>query len=82
MACKLLVAAYGTWFPNQGLNLGPLHWERGALTTGPPENSHPKTLSGKLETKMPFPKEQLRLQVKLSFPCTFEGGGQDLYTAT
>ena len=23
-------------FPNQGLNLGPLHWEDGVLATGPP----------------------------------------------
>ena len=26
----------GPWFPEQGLNLCPLHWERGVLTTGPP----------------------------------------------
>ena len=26
-ACKLLVEACGIWFPGQGLNLGPLHWE-------------------------------------------------------
>ena len=70
------------WFANQGLNLGPLHWDHGALTTGPPEKSHPKTLLGKLEAKMPFPKEQLRLEVKFSFPGTFEEGDQDLYTAT
>ena len=29
--------ACGTQFPNQGLNLGPLHWEHGLLPTGPPE---------------------------------------------
>ena len=28
-ACKLLVAAYGTWLPDQGWNLGPLDWECG-----------------------------------------------------
>ena len=35
-ACKLLVAACGIQFPNQGLNLGPLHWECGVLAPGPP----------------------------------------------
>ena len=35
-ACKLLVAACGIQFPDQGLNLGPLHWERGVLLSGPP----------------------------------------------
>ena len=24
-------------FPDQGLNLGPLHWEHGVLATEPPE---------------------------------------------
>ena len=27
----------GSWFPNQGLNLHPLHWKYEVLTTGPPE---------------------------------------------
>ena len=35
----LLVAACGIQFSNQGSNLGPLHWERGVLTTGPPRKS-------------------------------------------
>ena len=34
-----LVAACGIWFPDQGSNLGPLHWERGVLATGPPGKS-------------------------------------------
>ena len=25
-----------TYFPDQGLNLGLLHWEHGVLATGPP----------------------------------------------
>ena len=32
----------GMWdlnFPDQGLNLDPLHWERGVLATGPPGKS-------------------------------------------
>ena len=29
----------GSLFPDQGLNPGPWHWERGVLTTGPPGNS-------------------------------------------
>ena len=39
MAWDLLVAACGISFPAQGSHLGPLLWERGALTTGPPEKS-------------------------------------------
>ena len=38
-ACELLVAACGIQFPNQGLNSGPLHWERAVLLTGPPGKS-------------------------------------------
>ena len=34
-----LVAAYGIWFPDQGLNLGPLHWKCRVLATGPTEQS-------------------------------------------
>ena len=32
----VLAAAHEVLFPDQGLNLGPLHWERGVLATGPP----------------------------------------------
>ena len=39
MACKLLVAGWGISFPEQGLNQGPLHWERRLLATGPLGNS-------------------------------------------
>ena len=35
-ACKPLVAACGSYFPDQGMNLSPLHWEHGVLATGPP----------------------------------------------
>ena len=34
-----LVVACGIQFPDQGSNPGPLHWERGVLTTGPPGKS-------------------------------------------
>ena len=30
-----LVTACGVYFPDQGLNPGPLHWEHGKLTTEP-----------------------------------------------
>ena len=36
---KLLVVAFGIYFPDRGLNLGPVPWERGVFTTGPPEKS-------------------------------------------
>ena len=29
----------GIWFPNQGSNLGPLHWEHGVLAIGSPRKS-------------------------------------------
>ena len=34
-----LVATYGIQFPDQGSNLGTLHWESGVLATGPPGKS-------------------------------------------
>ena len=34
-----LAAASGIYFPDQGLNLSPLHWELGVLATGPPGKS-------------------------------------------
>ena len=39
MPCELLVEACGIQFPDQGWNPDPLHWEQGALATGPPGNS-------------------------------------------
>ena len=35
VAFEFLVAAVGLKFPDQGLNLGPLNWERGVAVTGP-----------------------------------------------
>ena len=29
----------GSYFPDQGLKLCPVHWDRRVLTTGPPGNS-------------------------------------------
>ena len=43
--CKLLVAACGIKFPDQGTNLDPLRGELGVLAAGPPEKSqrwHPR----------------------------------------
>lgn len=39
MAWDLLVTAYGISFAAQGSHLGPLLWEHGALTAGPPGKS-------------------------------------------
>ena len=36
---RLLVAARRIQFPDQGSSPGPLNWERGVLTTGPPGKS-------------------------------------------
>ena len=35
----LLAVACGIWFPDQGLNPGPLPWEHGVLTAEPPGES-------------------------------------------
>ena len=35
----ILVAEYGIWFPDQGLNPVPLHWEWGVSATRPPGKS-------------------------------------------
>ena len=37
--CQVLVAAYGIYFPDQGLNPDYLHGEHGVLATGPPGKS-------------------------------------------
>ena len=39
-AYKRLVASCGIWFPNQVLNLSPLHWGHEILAAGPPGKSH------------------------------------------
>jgi len=39
VACKLLVATCGIYFPDQGSNQCLLHWESRILATGPPERS-------------------------------------------
>ena len=40
VVCKPLVGTCGIQFPDQGLNLGALHWECRVLATGPPGKSH------------------------------------------
>ena len=35
-ACRLSAVACGIMLPDQGLNLGHLHWEGRVLATGPP----------------------------------------------
>ena len=37
--CQVLVVACRIYFPKQGLNPGPLHWEGGIVATGPPGKS-------------------------------------------
>ena len=63
-----LVAACGIWFPDQGLDLGPLHWEHGVLATGSPGKSLPWPL---LETTLkdhPAP-EHLQSQMRPHYNC-------------
>lgn len=33
---SILVAVCGIWFPDEGSNPGPLHWEHSVFATGPP----------------------------------------------
>ena len=46
---NILAVLHSMWdvtsSPNQGSNLGPLHWQRDVLTTGPPRKSHNSLLS-------------------------------------
>ena len=54
VACKLLVAAYRIYFPDQGFNSGPLHWEHGVSAPGPPG----KSLDGPFRS-LPFVKWEM-----------------------
>ena len=36
VVCGLLIAVHGIWFPDQGANPGPLHWECVVFTPEPP----------------------------------------------
>ena len=38
-ACKFFLVACGIYFPEQGLNPGPLYWELRVLASGPPGKS-------------------------------------------
>ena len=42
-ACEHLTEACKIHFPNQGSNLGPLHWEHGVLATGSQEKFNEKS---------------------------------------
>ena len=41
LTASVLAVVCGTYFPDQGLNPGPLHWEHGILAIGPPRKSLP-----------------------------------------
>ena len=63
-----LVAACGIWFPDQGLNLGPLRWEHGVLDTGSPGKSLPwplleTTLKGHPSSRAPAGSGEALLQL-------------------
>ena len=47
-ACGLFSLAYVISFPDQGLNLGPLHWALRVLATGPPGKSCSPSSSSEL----------------------------------
>ena len=63
----------GTYFPDQGLSPGPLHWEHGNLATGPPGKS-PKPLIKKIiiikNPLMKVKKESERAGLKLNIQKT------------
>ena len=61
MACKFLVVACWIYFPDQGSNPGPLHWEPGVLTTGPPGKSVLQ-LCRVVSNQVPFVETQLYQQ--------------------
>ena len=41
VASELFISACGIYFSDQQSTLGPLRWEHGVLTTGPPGKSQP-----------------------------------------
>ena len=66
--CWVSIAACGIWFPDQGLNGGPLHWEQRVLVTGPPGKSwdldfRPKLCKLELYGKQPMAVQKLANQV-------------------
>ena len=51
------LSSYGTWaqqLPSQGSNLGPLHWELGVLTSGPPGKSMCSGFDGDVFSICPY----------------------------
>ena len=81
----VLVAACGVWFPDQGLNPGPLRWEHRVLAAGPlgkslllvlygfifpPAEIHPLVV---LTARLCW-WEALRLDVKMALFCFLVSG--------
>jgi len=44
---QVLVAAHGIQYPDEGSNLGLLHWKRRVLATEPPGKSQNEVIEGK-----------------------------------
>ena len=55
-------------FPDQGLNLSPLHWECGVLATGPPGKSLPFFSMESLR-KRPGARQGLLIQFLIAVVC-------------
>ena len=76
-ACEHLTEAYKIYFPSQGSNLGPLHWEHGVLATGPPEKFNKKSSLAASESwdflisscGLPFPSNGI-IPIKLCIKFT------------
>ena len=69
---NLLVVECGIYFPDQGSNLGPLHWEPVVLTTGPPGKSlfEPSWTTGKRYMSLKNPRFKFKPCLSSSFwPC-------------
>ena len=69
---NLLVVACGIYLPDQGSNLGPLHWEPIVLTTGPPGKSlsDPSWTTGKRCMNLKNPRFKFKPCLSSSFwPC-------------
>ena len=69
---NLLVVECGIYLPDQGSNLGPLHWEPIVLTTGPPGKSlsEPSWTTGKRYMNLKNPRFKFKPCLSSSFwPC-------------
>ena len=68
-SCGMPTLSCDIRFPDQGLNLNLLHWERGVLATGPPGKSLPFFFSMEGLQKHPGAHQGLLIQFLIAVVC-------------